>query len=206
MEEAPETAILLAAEAVYRARSAHIPEQARATAIGVLYRALGHRGWQAAVLDKEPGVLPWLGWPSGDSRALVFREDGAAQIWDMASGEMVCVLGGRLDGITRVAWEETGCRLSAQDRQGTIRWWDAATGTLLADSEVSAMPSQALGAGSDASYLITTLDGGNHAYFLSPEDLIAFACTRVQRNLTRAAWENHVGGTVSYRKTCASLP
>jgi WD40 repeat protein len=36
-----------------------------------------------------------------------------------------------------------------------------------------------------------------------PEDPVAAACARVQRNLTRAEWSEYVGGSRPYRETCA---
>lgn len=39
-----------------------------------------------------------------------------------------------------------------------------------------------------------------------PDDLIADACSRVPRNLSRAEWELYVGETVPYQAVCANLP
>jgi len=39
-----------------------------------------------------------------------------------------------------------------------------------------------------------------------PEDLIADACSRVTRNLTRAEWDQYIGDALPYQAVCPNLP
>jgi WD40 repeat protein len=39
-----------------------------------------------------------------------------------------------------------------------------------------------------------------------PEDLIADACSRVTRNLTRSEWKQYIGDALPYQAVCSNLP
>jgi len=55
--------------------------------------------------------------------------------------------------------------------------------------------------------LLATASADNTARlsFWRPEDMIAVACSRLNRNLTREEWKQYLGDE-SYHKTCANLP
>jgi WD40 repeat protein len=48
-------------------------------------------------------------------------------------------------------------------------------------------------------------DGKIQVWLWHPGDLIEIACSRLERNLTRAEWEQYIGDR-PYRKTCPNLP
>jgi WD40 repeat protein len=55
-------------------------------------------------------------------------------------------------------------------------------------------------------WLMTASDDGTaRVWLLLPEDLIAEACSRLQRNLTREEWSRYLAGE-PYRPTCPNLP
>jgi len=39
-----------------------------------------------------------------------------------------------------------------------------------------------------------------------PEDLITDACSRLNRNLTRAEWQQYIGDALPYQAVCPNLP
>lgn len=46
----------------------------------------------------------------------------------------------------------------------------------------------------------------DHVWLYRPEDLVADACSRLPRNLTREEWEQYVGSALPHRTICARLP
>lgn len=59
----------------------------------------------------------------------------------------------------------------------------------------------------DGHYLITGgWDGTIRVWLYRPEDLIADACARVTRNLTRAEWAQYIGDLLPYHAVCPNLP
>ncbi len=58
--------------------------------------------------------------------------------------------------------------------------------------------------GSQVAYL-----DGNRPVTLSlvhQEDLINAVCLRLTRNLTQAEWQQYIGNTLPYERTCPNLP
>jgi hypothetical protein len=39
-----------------------------------------------------------------------------------------------------------------------------------------------------------------------PEDLIADACSRLSRNMTRDEWSQYIGSAMDYQAVCGDLP
>jgi WD40 repeat protein len=51
-----------------------------------------------------------------------------------------------------------------------------------------------------------SFDGTVRIWIYRPEDLIADACSRVTRNLTRAEWQQYIGDALPYQAVCPNLP
>jgi hypothetical protein len=48
--------------------------------------------------------------------------------------------------------------------------------------------------------------GFTHTWIWRSDDLIADACSRVTRNLTRAEWDQYIGDALPYQAVCPNLP
>ena len=59
----------------------------------------------------------------------------------------------------------------------------------------------------DGRYVLSgSHDGTARVWEWQSKDLIASACSRLSRNLTRAEWNEYIGEALSYKATCENLP
>jgi hypothetical protein len=90
--------------------------------------------------------------------------------------------------------------------KGIARVFEAATGVEVArmiyDDEVAFVSFS-----TDGKYVISGSYGGSaRKWIYLPEDLIAEACSRVTRNLTRTEWNQYIGDALPYQAVCPNLP
>ena len=84
--------------------------------------------------------------------------------------------------------------------------WEAAAGR-----EIARVPHygnlSSVAFSNDGQVVVTaSADNSVSVWEYLPEDLIADACLRVTRNLTKAEWEYYIGDTASYQAVCPNLP
>jgi WD40 repeat protein len=59
----------------------------------------------------------------------------------------------------------------------------------------------------DGNYVLSGSDDkAARIWIWRPNDLIAEACSRVTRNLTRDEWEQYIGDALPYQAVCPNLP
>ena len=127
-----------------------------------------------------------------------------ARVWDASTGEGVSRLphGG---AITAMVFGSDGARLMTGSIDGAARVWDPLTGREVARLQPrSAVLGVAVAP--DGRHVATASeDGYVRTWFLRPDDLVAEACARVTRNLTREEWSQFLGEE-PYVATCPNLP
>lgn len=157
--------------------------------------------------------IPWLA-QVGEVLTLAFSPDGrwlaagngdgTAQILDAATGREVVKVAHE-DDVEVAAFSPDSQWLATGSDDNTVRIWEAATGQEMVrlKHENSIL---GLAFSSDGHWLVTgSSDGTIRKWLWRPEDLIAEACARLTRNLTRTEWEQYLPGE-PYRPTCPDLP
>ncbi len=110
------------------------------------------------------------------------------------------------DWVYSVAFSPDGRWVVSGRADGTARVWEAATGR-----EVSRMTHEdevwSVAFSPDGRYVASgSWDGTIIIAVYRPEDLIADACARVSRNLTREEWAQYIGDLLPYQAVCLNLP
>ena len=193
-QEDRQAAILLALEAVYRTLGpAYLePDGSRTEACATLYRLLGYKSWPAILHSErlEATQQLYIAQYYGGSRLVGAARDGSAMVWDAATGERLYTL--------------AGDKLSVLEGQN---WspWPVVRNVTYHDGDDDC-PQAAAASPDERACLVVSWDEGAHIYFSNVHDLIGFACSRVQRDLTLDEWERYIGSDVPYRPTCLYLP
>jgi FOG: WD40 repeat len=143
---------------------------------------------------------------SPDGRYVVSGSgDGTARVWEADTGREVARMT-HDDWVSAVAFSPDGRYVVSGSGDGTARVWEADTGREVArmthDGEVLAVAFSPNG-----QYVVSgSGDGTARVWWWRPEDLIAEACRRLPRNLTREEWRQYVGPEVPYHATCPGKP
>ena len=131
--------------------------------------------------------------------------EGTARVWEADTGREVARM--THDGeVLAVAFSPDGRYVVSGSWDTTARVWEADTGREVArmthDGEVPAVAFSPNG-----QYVVSgSRDGTARVWWWRPEDLIAEACRRLPRNLTREEWRQYVGPEVPYHATCPGKP
>jgi WD40 repeat protein len=144
----------------------------------------------------SPSPAAW----APDGRRLVgLDECGKACVWSVASGRVLAILEGGDRTISGLQWAEDGSSVKASGLQHALAW-DAGTGRLLgAGSDLGPDPRTQGWAESATVAVRTTADRLDLA---TAKDLAAYACTRLQRELTPDEWSRYVSTDEPYRGVC----
>ncbi len=136
-------------------------------------------------------------------------DDSTARVWEIASGKEISRLKHEGVDVWAIAFSPDSKYVATAGQDYTARVWEVAN-----SSEVTRLQHQAAVSEVDFSpngkYLITnSTDEVVQVWLLSQEDLIADACSRLTRNLSREEWQQYLGGGIplldQYRKTCPNL-
>jgi WD40 repeat protein len=108
--------------------------------------------------------------------------------------------------VSSVAFSSDSKYVISGSVDNTARVWEIATGTEVARmihegyvSSVAFSP--------DGQYAISGgVDNTVRVWIWHPEDLIAYVCSQMTRNLTRAEWNQYIGDASPYQAVCPNLP
>ncbi|MBE0669191.1 MAG: hypothetical protein IH588_01265 [Anaerolineales bacterium] len=131
---------------------------------------------------------------------------GSARIWEAETGKEIARMTHEGD-VSSVAFSLDGKYVVSGSADKTARVWEASTGKEIArmthDGDVSSVVFSP-----DGKYVVSGSSGDItiRVWIYRPEDLIAEACSRVTRNLTRAEWNQYIGDALPYQAVCPNLP
>ena len=160
-----------------------------------LFTLAGHTDW-----------VNHAAWSSDGTRIVTASRDGTAKVWDARTGEELLTLSGHAGWVQHAAWSSDDARIITAGWDGIAKVWDGRTGEELRTLSGSGGSLYYAAWSSDDTRILTAgQDGSARIYFARIDDLIAFACTRTDRNLTQTEWERYIGRDVPYRQTCPDL-
>ena len=155
--------------------------QVASTANGALLATL--QSQHAAELLGFPGA-PEIAF-SGDGRYLgVWRDDLGLEIFDMRNDSSVALLGDGSRG-------NDTFNQQLQPRQVVVSWGPHDDSVTVTDAR------KATGTDAQGSTRVLT-----QVWSLRPSVLATAACRIVGRDLTRAEWDQYIGSSVPYQRTC----
>ena len=126
--------------------------------------------------------------------------DGAVKIWETNNGQMIAYLS-HTHEVWAISFSTDGNYLATASSDHTARIWEKASGQQIA-SFPHTKSVYDVGFSPDGKYIVTASGDGTASVWLwQPEDIIAEACQRLRRNLTREEWQQYMGND-PYRQTC----
>jgi len=152
----------------------------------------------------------WLATSNRNTSPNSLRIESVVRVWDVRTGEEVLRLEPYSE-VEAVAFSPDGQWLAAGGGgdydviPGIIQMWNAKTGQEVHRIEHQS-PIDDLLFSPDGRWLVSDSQDGAYLWAWHAEDLIADACARLDRNLTREEWRRYFGKLYFYRATCPNLP
>ncbi|XOV95027.1 MAG: WD40 repeat domain-containing protein [Bacteroidota bacterium] len=142
---------------------------------------------------------------SPDRKLLIIgRELGDAIIWDIEKKEVVRTISGHQSAVTDVDFHPTEAKVLTASRDGTVKIWDTFNSKKL-PQVLDDHFSWVLTASFDPSgneVISGSADNYIRVWPIEPSVLADRICELITRNLTQEEWNEYVGASIPYRKTC----
>ena len=135
--------------------------------------------------------------------------DNTVRLWDVATRRPLGPpLEGHTDLVYSVAFSPDGKTLGSASADQTVRLWDVATRrTMGSPLEGHMNPVYSVAFSPDGKTLASASEDKTvRLWDVDFSSLVSRLCTIVNRNLSRAEWQQYLGNNVPYRKTCPGLP
>lgn len=155
----------------------HIWEVATGELVHTLY---GHSGVPYSIAWSPDGTQLATG--GGDSLVLV---------WDTATGQALKALKGHTFNVNSVVWSQDGSKILSASADSTVRLWDAETGETLRVMAGPIHDVQSAVFGPDGKTIYIATREGTRIWDINWRDFVAYACTRVFRDLTNTEWKRY---------------
>ncbi len=142
---------------------------------------------------------------SADQKLLIIgRELGDALIWDIEKKKVIRTISGHQSAVTDVDFHPDQNTVLTASRDGTVKIWDIYDPKKL-PQVLDDHLSWVLTASFDPSgnkVISGSADNFIRVWPIDPAVLALRICEKINRNLTKEEWDEYVGPTIPYTKTC----
>ncbi len=143
---------------------------------------------------------------SGDgARVVSGSHDGTVKVWDANTGNLISEMQHK-DYVNSVAFSPDGQWVLSSSKDGTARVWRSDSGQEVAKIQHDKPVISAKFSPDGAQVASVAEDRTVKLSLFHLEDLILAACSRLSRNLARTEWQQYIGPSLLYEKTCPDLP
>jgi WD40 repeat protein/DNA-binding SARP family transcriptional activator len=196
-----------------------VPESLEAVAFSPDGRTLAAGSGDGTVILFDPTTGKQLGDPLAghvaEVESVAYSPDGALLASSSPDGTVIVrdahsrrpigePLAPGIGPIARIAFSHDGAVLAAAGRSGPIALWDVQAGQLIGRPLAAHFPGAWGVALPNRNTLATAGEDGLVIWNLHPSMLAERACALAGRNLTKAEWDQFLGG--DYRRTCPQWP
>jgi WD40 repeat protein len=167
------------------------------------------RVWEAATgkevtrLNHQNAVFSAVFSPDGNLVATASR-DHTARVWQVPTGKEVAHLI-HDDIVDTIAFSPDGKLVVSGGNDNTARVWDATTGREIARVAHNS-PISSVAFSPDGRWVSSSGGDITIIWIWRPELMIADACSRLPRNLTRSEWARYIGDSLPFQAVCPNLP
>jgi WD40 repeat protein len=153
---------------------------------------------------------------SGDGKYVVSgSDDKTARVWESTTGKEIARLTHE-GAVNSVAFSPDSKYVVSGSTDSTARVWEVTTGKEIARM-VHEGTVNSVTFSPNSKYVVSAECGPENwnqpcsqssirVWIWNPDDLIAEACSRVTRNLTRAEWQLYISDALPYQAVCPNLP
>lgn len=164
-------------------------------------------GKESEILFEKAYAINAMDISADQTMLAIGRELGDAVIWDLKTRKVMRIISGHQSAVTDIAFSPDSKTLLTASRDGTARIWDIKSTrklpTVLDDHHDWVMTAAFNKSGSK---IITgSKDSYIRIWQTDPKNLAARICAMVSRNLTLEEWNEYVGESIPYQKTCPTI-
>ena len=142
---------------------------------------------------------------SSDGKYVASAGGNNAELWDALTGKEILHMH-HATGVRLVAFSPDGKYMITGDYDGAAHVWEVGTGKeIVRVKHEDGSIVNAVAFSPDGTYAMSAAGDTIHLWYWQIEKLIAEACKRLPRNLTRTEWLQYIGSE-PYRATCPNLP
>jgi WD40 repeat protein len=142
---------------------------------------------------------------SPDNKYVISTCNYTVSVWEANTGREIAHMEHLWDVFRTVAFSPDGKYVLAGNVDHGLSIWEIATGQEIGHFSYS-NATNFVTFGPEGKYLALSENNTTFIWTWRPQDLIADACSRVIRNLTRAEWQQYFGAALSYQGICPNLP
>jgi WD40 repeat protein len=154
------------------------------------------------VLELSLDDTPLSATLSSDNKYVLSMGLDSAYVWEVATGKEVFQI---KDSSSAVFSFDGEYVIAKSVKENVVRVWSVSNKEEIVYRLFEGYPGF-VSFVANGKYAVSSNDSSIHIWRYRPEELIADACSRATRNLTRVEWTQYIGDILPYQAVCPNLP